>query len=1235
MARAGAVWVDVLPNMSRFSRELDRQISEPIVTASREAGEEGGEAAARGMSDSLKTGAAAVGVAAGAALTAGLMEGLEAEKATSRLQAQLGLSGKDAQRAGKAAGNLYTSAVTESVEDGAAAVRAIMSAGIAPAGATTRQLESIATKVADVSGLFETDLGQTANAVGQILKTGLAKDATEAFDVITRGLQIMGPRADDLMDTFNEYSTIFRSVGLDAKTAVGLMTQGMKAGARDTDVVADAIKEFTIEAVAGGERVRGGFKSIGLDADTMVKTFAKGGPAAGKALDTVLDRLRAMPPGAERNAAAIELFGTKAEDMGDALFALDPSKAENALGRVGGAARKAGDDLRDNTAVQFEQFKRDAMQGLATVVMQDVVPAARAVAPVFATALAPVRELWQWLSADPGRMRAAATAVMAIVGAVIAFKVAAAAVSGARALWGGMQAAGTAARTAAGHVRFAAFAVRYYTVVGAQAAKQAVITGARWVASAARSGAAWAGARARAVGSFLATSRAAVVNAARTAATWTATALRAGMGWAAARARAVGSFVATAASATGNAARTAGAWVAAQARTMAATVRSTVALAAQRTAMVAGTVATKAAAAGQWLLNAAMRANPIGIVITALVALGALFVVLWKRSTTFRNIVQGAMRGVMVAVRAVGAAGLWLWRNALQPAFRGVANVATWLWRNVISRYFAMIRAIFRGVGAVASWLYRNAIKPAFNGVASVVRWLYDKTIKPVLDKGRSAVRLFGAAFRHAKEVIGEQWSKLKSIARKPIQFIVDTVYNNGIRGVWNKVAGAFGAKKLPRFEFASGGIMPGYTPGRDVHHFASPSGGRLSLSGGESIMRPEFTRAVGARFVNGMNQLATSRGARGVRQALSPLLGGNPRTSVESAYAAGGVVPHQRFADGGIFGWIGDKLGGAGSAVWSAVKATTSWLKDGIAASARAGVNTVVRPLLANFPGMDTGFGKMLRRIPDRMISALFGYSKEADKRGGAAIGGPAVARALRWARTQHGKPYQWGGNGNPSWDCSGFVSAIESVIRGQRPHRRWSTHAFAGGAPPGWQRGVKAPFTVGITHAGVGHTAGTLSGTNVESRGGDGVLVGPRARGTNSGMFSSWYGFTGKGYARGGRPRPGWSMFGEQGPELARVGSSTRIFDHRESMRLVGEEVGAAVVAGMATVAPVVARSYAHAAAPAHGASSPGGQDGALRRGDTVVLRIGEREFVALVDERVDDGMDKARRRKRAGVK
>jgi hypothetical protein len=418
--------------------------------------------------------------------------------------------------------------------------------------------------------------------------------------------------------------------------------------------------------------------------------------------------------------------------------------------------------------------------------------------------------------------------------------------------------------------------------------------------------------------------------------------------------------------------------------------------------------------------------------------------------------------------------------------------------------------------------------------------WIKQHVLFPIRDFFTKTVPGWGntlrdkvvGAFESARKGVDTQWQKLRAIAKKPVEYIVNTVYNQGIRKVWGYVAEAFGGPPLPKFEgFKTGGVLPGYTPGRDVHKFVSPTGGGLELSGGEAIMRPEFTRAVGAGFVHSLNAVARSRGAQGVKAALAPMLGGNPSTPTDRSlrYAGGGLV--QRFADGGIFGWIKSKaaqVAGAGSSVWNKVKEAADWLTDTLEASARAGVKNVVDPLLRNFPGMDTGIGRLVRRIPTKIIDTLFGYSKQADDKGAGGIGGPRIQAALRWAKAQAGKPYIWGGVGPKGFDCSGFMGAIENVIRGMKPNsRRWATGAFSGRtAPPGWVKNGNSAFRIGITNAGVGHTAGTLGKTKVESRGGEGVVVGPRARGYNSGLFTDWYGFKPGSYDSGGYLQPGLNL-------------------------------------------------------------------------------------------------------------
>ena len=79
----------------------------------------------------------------------------------------------------------------------------------------------------------------------------------------------------------------------------------------------------------------------------------------------------------------------------------------------------------------------------------------------------------------------------------------------------------------------------------------------------------------------------------------------------------------------------------------------------------AAAVASKAWAAAQWLFNAALTANPIGLVVIAIVALVAAFVLAWKTQRQFRNIVDrraqvGADRGqerVQLAQGELAAAG--------------------------------------------------------------------------------------------------------------------------------------------------------------------------------------------------------------------------------------------------------------------------------------------------------------------------------------------------------------------------------------------------------------------------------------------------------------------------------------------------------------------------------------------------------------------------------------------------
>src|SRR5262245_21014131 len=70
------------------------------------------------------------------------------------------------------------------------------------------------------------------------------------------------------------------------------------------------------------------------------------------------------------------------------------------------------------------------------------------------------------------------------------------------------------------------------------------------------------------------------------------------------------------------------------------TIRNTATTVASTVAQKTAAAASKAWAAAQWLLNAAMNANPIGLIVAGVILLVGLIVLAYKKSDTFRGIIQ-------------------------------------------------------------------------------------------------------------------------------------------------------------------------------------------------------------------------------------------------------------------------------------------------------------------------------------------------------------------------------------------------------------------------------------------------------------------------------------------------------------------------------------------------------------------------------------------------------------------
>ncbi|MET3449801.1 phage tail tape measure protein [Curtobacterium sp. 1544] len=371
-----------------------------------------------------KDGLNVAGAAAGVALAAGVVGAVENAQVGNKLAGQLALDPQESARLGKINGDLFADAYGDSLEQVAEASRQVIGNIDGMRDANDATMRDITAKVLDVSTTFDQDLGGVTTAVGQLMRTGMAPDAQAALDIITSGLQGNARASEDLIDTFTEYPALFQRLGLDGQTAVGLIDQGLAAGARNTDLVADALKEFQIRATDGSATSAAGFEALGLNAQQATAQIAAGGDSASAGLQDVLDRLRGIEDPVQRNAAAVALFGTQAEDLGDALFALDPSSAVQALGDVEGAAKRLDDTVGQDQG--FEKLKRTV-----TTTFTDIGAAALPV-------LEPVLTLLQQWAPVLGPL---ALVVAAVAGAVTLY-------SGAMKVFAAVQAIQTAAQWA-------------------------------------------------------------------------------------------------------------------------------------------------------------------------------------------------------------------------------------------------------------------------------------------------------------------------------------------------------------------------------------------------------------------------------------------------------------------------------------------------------------------------------------------------------------------------------------------------------------------------------------------------------------------------------------------------------------------------------------------------------------------------------------------------------------------
>lgn len=481
-----------------------RSAADDMADALGKGGEDGGKAAGEGFDRAgFAKKVATAGAAAGALLGAAVAGAMNVEQANDKLAAQLGLSGPKAAELGAVAGRLYAGAYGENLEEVNTAVGAVVSSIGGMRDASGSDIEALTTRALNFATAFDTDLTAAAGTAGLLMKNGLAKDGTHAFDMLTKSFQnVPAAMREELPAILNEYGTNFRALGFTGEQAFALLGGAAQGGAIVLDKVGDSLKEFTIRGSDMSKTSVDAFESVGLNAQKMSEAIAAGGPAAQDALQRTARAIGDIQDPAARANTAIALFGTPLEDLSiDQIpdFLSSIGNIGPGMTRAAGSVDQLGETLNDNASSNLTSFKRQAEQLFVNLLGGQVLPFVNDVASALATKFGPaVQSVGDWITGTllPALQsmagwvednRTALTVIAAVIAAIFVPHLIALGVqytvtqAKAVASWAVQKAQAIAA--AATHSAQIAMMIVRWIALGAAAVAQGIVIAAVWTAS--------------------------------------------------------------------------------------------------------------------------------------------------------------------------------------------------------------------------------------------------------------------------------------------------------------------------------------------------------------------------------------------------------------------------------------------------------------------------------------------------------------------------------------------------------------------------------------------------------------------------------------------------------------------------------------------------------------------------------------------------------------------------------
>lgn len=231
------------------------------------------------------------------------------------------------------------------------------------------------------------------------------------------------------------------------------------------------------------------------------------------------------------------------------------------------------------------------------------------------------------------------------------------------------------------------------------------------------------------------------------------------------------------------------------------TVAHTTALIAQKVAMVASTAAIKAVTAAQWLWNAAMTANPIGLVIAGIMALIAAGIALWKNWDQVTAWIKNAWEAVgnffsNLWDNIIGVfKKSWEWLQEWGILFLGIPGAIIKYWDEIVGFFGNMwdnVVGFFKNAGDIVMNIWQN-----------------------VLDWFKKIPETIVGFFTGFAEKIGNIFSNAGQMVRNALNSMLDFMRNFS----WHFSGWSVGGMQIiPSFtfepfkwlpQFAEGGVIP------------------------------------------------------------------------------------------------------------------------------------------------------------------------------------------------------------------------------------------------------------------------------------------------------------------------------------------------------------------------------------------------------------------------------------------